>query len=81
MSLDDKSRMFRFLIITVTKYNTFGARDVPLYHGANRTNSDIKLTMMYSHLSPQFMQKVVEINPLTIGYGCQAFKKEGVIYE
>ncbi|PHQ27409.1 integrase [Marinobacter guineae] len=29
-------------------------------------HSDIKLTMRYSHLSPQFMQKVVEINPLVI---------------
>lgn len=28
-------------------------------------HSDIKLTMRYSHLSPQFMQKVVEINPLS----------------
>ncbi|UDL05837.1 hypothetical protein J2887_03455 [Marinobacter sp. CA1] len=32
-------------------------------------HSDIKLTMRYSHLSPQFMQKVVEINPLSIVYG------------
>ncbi|MFL1467788.1 tyrosine-type recombinase/integrase [Marinobacter sp. HN1S83] len=32
-------------------------------------HSDIKLTMRYSHLSPQFMQKVVEIDPLSIVYG------------
>lgn len=28
-------------------------------------HSDIKLTMRYSLLSPQFMQKVVEINPIS----------------